>query len=135
MGTWGTRIYEDDTALDVRHRFLSYISTLPSEQRTRQETIAEIEQVIYGEFKGDDADTVTLALCCVELEKGLLTEETKRNTLEVIGSGRDIARWDDAASEDFAKRKDELTLIRKYIEDYDGRPVMRKSWIELQKSD
>jgi hypothetical protein len=135
MGTWGTGIYEDDTALDVRQEFLSHITTPSARERTWREYIADVEKSIYGEFKGDDADTVTLALCCVELEKGLLTEETKRNTLEVIGSGRDIARWEDAAFEDLTKRKHELTLIRKYIEKYDGKPVKRKSWVELQKVD
>lgn len=40
MGTWGTGIYEDDTALDVRQEFLSHITT-PSARKERGESILQ----------------------------------------------------------------------------------------------
>ncbi|MFZ2513186.1 MAG: hypothetical protein WAW63_01885 [Candidatus Saccharimonadales bacterium] len=134
MGTWGARVYEDDTALDVRGEFLERYATYSA---PRAEDISHIEKEVYSYFAEDDdgRDIVTLALCCIELETGTLTASIKDRTLKVITDNRDISRWQDAGSEDIKKRKHELTLIRKYIEKYDGTPVKRKSWVELQKDD
>jgi hypothetical protein len=102
MGAWGARIYEDDTALDVRGEFI--------EQFKAGKTIEEIEKY--------------------------LTDETKKNALEVIDSGRDLKRWrEESDPNEAGLRSHELTLIKKYIQTYDGQPVKRKSWTELQRHD
>lgn len=63
MGTWGTRIYEDDTALDVRGDFL--------ERFHAGEAVSEIEAAIKEEYFEEDIPEVTdvaiLALACAEL--------------------------------------------------------------------
>lgn len=139
MGTWGTRIYEDDTALDVRHEFFVALDMAfaPHEPQAG-DAILEIEDQIYLAFEDDDEysrTVVTLALCCAELETGTLTDRMKKEALHIIASGRAIDLWEEYAVDpsDTALRKHELTLIRKYIEKYDGKPVKRKSWLALQK--
>jgi hypothetical protein len=132
MGTWGTRIYEDDVALDIRGDFL--------EGRASGRPIADIEQSIKAEYIDDDVpevnDVVLLALACAELETATLTDETKRAALEVIESGRQYEHWRQEISNDEAgRRKRELTRIKRYLDEYTGSPVKRKSWIELQKTD
>lgn len=132
MGTWGTRVYEDDVALDVRGDFL--------ESRSNGDPIEEIEAAIRDEYYEEDVpevnDVVTLALACVELETGTLTDVTRQAALEVIESGRQYEHWQrEASADDAGRRKRELTLIKKYLETYNGRPVRRKSWLELQKTD
>lgn len=129
MGAWGTRVYEDDTALDVRDQFLdAHKAGVP---------IDEIEAEIYCDYnigEAENDDVVTLGLCCVELETGTLTDKTKQAALAIIDSGRQYDFWmKEAGKEDAALRKREMTLIRKYIEKYEGKPVRRKSWVALQR--
>jgi hypothetical protein len=130
MGAWGARIYEDDTALDVRGDFMDMLYG--------DLGIKTIEANIHEMYIEDDSqennDIVLLALCCAELETGTLTEHTKKAALEVIDSGRQYDVWlKEAGKDDAALRKRELTLIRKYIDNYNGKPVKRRSWLELQK--
>lgn len=132
MGTWGTRIYEDDMALDLRADFLDGISN--------GESVTTLETRLLDEYADDDApeikDVALLALACVELESGMLSDTTKTATLEVIASGRQYEHWKrEASAADAGRRKRELMRIRRYIEQYDGTPVKRKSWTVLQKAD
>lgn len=132
MGTWGTRIYEDDIALDLRGDFL--------DRYHDGETVESIEAAIKEEYIEDDVpevtDVVVLALACVELETATLTKETKQAALEVIESGRQYKHWqDETSSAEAGRRKRELTLVKSYLDQYDGLPVKRKSWTELQKED
>lgn len=132
MGAWGARIYEDDVALDIRHDFIV--------QLAEGTVVDDIERMVEEEnIEADDVgdnDVVWLALCCVELETGTLTDKVKHAALEVIQSGRQHERWlTEAGKDDAAARKRELTLVRKYIESYNGKAVKRKSWIALQKAE
>lgn len=124
------RIYEDDTALDVRGEYLDKLRA--------GQNVAAIEQTILNEYADDqdEADVAILALCCAELETGTLSTTLRELALEVISSGRNVQRWtEEGETDDVSRRKHELTLVRKYIEAYKGKPVKRKSWLELQKAD
>lgn len=100
--------------------------------------VAAIEETILQEYAddNDELDIAKLALCCVELETGTLSATIRKAALGVIKSGTNIARWEeDGDTADVGKRKHELTLVRKYIEAYNGKPEKRKSWVELQNED
>lgn len=130
MGTWGTRIYEDDLALNIRGEFL--------EQYRRGVKVPDIEQAIKTNYfeDSDTNDVAVLALCCVELEIGALTSTTKKQALEVIESGRQPKRWlEEAGKTEAGLRAHELSLIKRYIKNYVGKPVRRRSWVELQRDD
>lgn len=132
MGTWGARIYEDDIALDVRHDFMTEYHN-----GTAVPTIEAMirEESIEGDNPDND-DVVILALCCAELETGTLTDETKKQALEVIESGRQYRLWlEEADKAEAGLRSRELTLIKKYVDNYEGKPIKRKSWVELQRED
>src|SRR5687768_9132241 len=112
MGAWGARIYEDDTALDIRADF--------RERLEQGHNVEDIEIDVLHDYLIDYAendDVVHLALCCVELETGTLTKSVKEKALEVIDSGRQKEYWlQEAGKVGAGLRKRELTLIRKYIE-------------------
>ncbi len=132
MGAWGTRIYEDDTALDIRGDFLEHFHA--------GEAMNEIEATIKEEYFEEDTSEITdvaiLALACAELEVGQLSDGTKAAALEVIVSGRQYDYWkQEATPAEAGRRKRELTRIKSYLDDYDGMPVKRKSWTALQKDD
>lgn len=132
MGTWGTRIYEDDMALDLRADFLDGVHS--------GEDISVLETRLLDEYADEDApeiqDVALLALACAELESGTLSDKMKAAALEVIASGRQYEHWKQEASPaDAGRRKRELKRIKQYLETYDGTPVKRKSWTALQKAD
>lgn len=137
MGTWGTRIYEDDTALEVRSNFLRLVD--------KGFPLKKVEDAIIGackrDFPGEPEwhDVTILALCCVELESGRLTKQIKTVALEIISSKRQYDFWIEygGTEEDAKQRLKEMTLIRKYIHQYesDGKPIKRKSWLQLQEGD
>ena len=132
MGTWGTRIYEDDTALDLRADFLDGVHS--------GEGVGALETRLLDEYTENDApeikDVALLALACAELESGTLSDKIKAAALEVITSGRQYEHWkQEASAADAGRRKRELTRIKQYLEAYDGTPVKRKSWMALQKTD
>ena len=131
MGTWGTQIFDDDIALDVRGAFRELLA--------KNKDITTIEQAIEKEFiidgDTDGNDTVLLALCCAELETGTLTETTSSKTLEVIESGRNYEFWRHETSlPDANARKQELDQIKLYIDAYDGIAVERTEWKHLDES-
>ena len=131
MGTWGARIYEDDIALDLRADFLDGIAS--------GESASALETRLLDEYAEDDTpeikDVALLALACVELESGTLSDKIKAAALEVITSGRQYEHWkQEASAADAGRRKRELTRIKQYLETYDGMPVKRKSWTALQKA-
>lgn len=132
MGTWGTRIYEDDVALDVRGDFMA--------QYHGDEPVEVIERALRAEYWDDEDpdtnDVALLALACAELETGSLTDATKQAAYEVIASERSYKRWQhEAEPAEVGRRKRELNRIKQYLDTYDGTPVKRKSWLELQKAD
>lgn len=131
MGTWGTQIYEDDAALDVRDEFMAL--------RAKDISIDEIEASITKDFiedkYPDGNDVVMLALCCAELETGTLTNATKDKALEIIHSGRQVEFWAAESDESDANdRKQELEWLKSIILAYDDKPVDHPKWSSMQHS-
>lgn len=125
MGTWGMRIYEDDVALDIRDEFIEQLHDGVSVTNIEKSILTE-----YIEESPPEDQTVYLALACAELETGTLSDATKQKALQEITNGPDPEVW----GEGIGARKREFTLIKKYLETYDGKPVKRKSWLVLQKA-
>ena len=120
MANWGVKIYEDDVALDVRELFMKL--------NEQGKAIDEIETTIRSEFidSSDDIanDIALLALCCVEIETGTLTQTTEHEALQIINDGVHIAKWAEIADEQEAlERKQILNALQSTIEKYAGKPI------------
>lgn len=135
MGTWGTQLYEDDTALDARSDFLEYRKSGMGVKAAEQAVIDEAQDTFDGEPEW--IDITWLALCCAELETGTLSQLAKSKALEIIDSKRQYDFWIEYGGDktDAGARSREMALIKKYITAYDETPVKRKSWLALQKAD
>lgn len=90
MGTWGTGLYDDDTACDVRDAYQDMLG----------DGVAEPEATVRltKEWSGDLSDPDTgpvfwLALADVQWRLGRLQEAVKSEALAVIEGGSDLARW------------------------------------------
>jgi hypothetical protein len=108
MGAWGTAIFSDDTACDVRE---SYVDLLGDGL-----TGPEATKTLLDEWSGslndpDDAPVFWLALAATQWRCGRLEAHVQQQAFSVIDNGSDLARWE-SGSKDFKKRKLVLEKLR-----------------------
>ncbi|WP_066174657.1 DUF4259 domain-containing protein [Bacillus marinisedimentorum] len=119
MGAWGTGIFEDDTACDVRDQFIDYLE----EGKTIQEATAKITEEYEEEFSIEDdlevMSIVYISLAAVQLEKNELQEEVRKTAIELIDRGADLELWEEADGEDYEERQ-------KVLEDFNERLLSLK---------
>ena len=90
MGTWGTGLYSDDTACDVRNTYLRHIGDGISGSNATDELISTYGTVLEDP---DEAATFWLALADTQWRSGRLEERVKSKALATIDTGADLARW------------------------------------------
>ena len=94
MGAWGTGLFSDDVAADVRDSFTDYIGEGLDAKEATARTLDEFKDALEDE---DDACAVWLALAATQWKRGRLQDEAKVRALRIIESGDDLKRWDDPA--------------------------------------
>jgi hypothetical protein len=111
MGVWGTGIFEDDTACDVRGHYQDCLG----DGRTGPEATRWVLNE-YQDLLGDpgEAGVIWLALAAVQWKYGRLEAEPLERALHLIDSGSDLLRWE-TGSEDHAARKAVLEELRVQI--------------------
>jgi hypothetical protein len=112
MGVWGTGIFDDDTASDVRSSYTRYLGEDSRGHAATARVLNEFESVLDVP---EEAGAVWLALAATQWQLGRLEDEVLACALEVIDSGSDLARWKEAGSEDVAKRKAALEKLKAKI--------------------
>lgn len=108
MGTWGTGIFDDDDAADVKEDYRDLVADGNSgEQAT---------DILLNKWKSDLEDTVFwLALAATQWACGRLEDRVKSHALEIISSGADLNRWKEAGDNN-ALRKRTAVLERLRIQ-------------------
>jgi hypothetical protein len=90
MGTWGTGLYSDDTACDVRNDYKDILG----EGVCEPEATRRLIELWKSELSDPDtAPVFWLALADVQWNLGRLQEEVKRQAMAIIENGSDLARW------------------------------------------
>jgi hypothetical protein len=111
MGVWGTGIFQDDTASDVRDEYKDLLGNgMTGVQATRR----ILESYSSSLADPDESGVVWLALAATQWKVGRLEPQTLERALEVIDSGADLKRWA-AGTKDFSKRKVALEKLREQI--------------------
>jgi len=107
MGTWGTGLYSDDLAADLRDDFRGYIGEGLSPTAAVDRLMSE-----YASSLGDSHEEPVfwLALADAGWKLGRLDERVRQNALRIIDNGRDLARWESAR--DRQKRGQVLAKLR-----------------------
>lgn len=100
MGTWGTALYSDDLAADLRGEFRDLIGEGLNPTAAVNRLKAEYKSSLKDT---DEAPVFWLAIADTGWRLGRLDEEARQNALRVIESGKDLARWE--TSEDRGKRQ------------------------------
>lgn len=104
MGSWGTAVFSDDVAADVRADWREGIL----DGETSEELTAKL--ISSHEARADDTDDAAvfwLALAAAQYETGRLTHLVRDKALEIIASGSDVARWE-AEDPALAKQREQV---------------------------
>src|SRR5688500_11461602 len=92
MGTWGTGIFADDVACDVRDQYLDAIAAGDRDDDVTDRLVQEWTGT--GVPDDDEAPVFWLALAATQWEYGRLRRDVKERALAVIAQGD--ARWQGA---------------------------------------
>lgn len=90
MGTWGTGIFSNDLASDIRSEFRNKIGFGKSPSDVTNELVLEHQDYL------DDSEVYCvfwIALAATQWDLGRLQENVKNKALEIIDSKRDLSRW------------------------------------------
>ena len=91
MGAWGTAIFSDDTACDVRDEYRDYIGDGHTGIEATDKLISKWSDSIRDK---DEGPVFWLALAATQWKCGRLEARVLQRALEVIDRGEDLARWD-----------------------------------------
>lgn len=112
MSTWGTGIYENDTAEDVRTAY----SKLQNSGRSSEEMQTELLEMFFDVIAdSDDAPLFWMALADQQWNSGTLTEMVKQNALDAIRLGVDLNQWYEASPELGNQRKSILHQLQQQL--------------------
>jgi hypothetical protein len=127
MGTWGTGIFADDDASDVRSDFKYYVADTQS-AAAATDAIA----IDYGtSFDAPQNNTAFwLALALTQWRSGWLDERVRRTALRLIAEGADTEKWAKAQAR---KRVSVLEALRAQLEGPQppARPIPRPWPVQL----
>jgi hypothetical protein len=90
MGTWGTGLYSDDTACDVRDDYMVILGDGIGEPDATILLISKWNDVVSDP---DVGPVFWLALADTQWKVGRLQSTVKEKALKVIGDGSDLDRW------------------------------------------
>lgn len=113
MGAWGSEIFSDDTAADIRAEYTSLIREgLAPDEATRR-LASEWAEIVEDE---DDGPVFWLALAATQSDLGQVVDEVRDRALAVIDSGENLRRWEDEASPaEVEQRQIHLAKLRNEI--------------------
>lgn len=126
MGTWGSAIFSDDVACDVR---VSYRELLEDGIESSKATHLLLEQFADLLDDQDDSPVFWLALAATQWKLGRLEDEVKKRAIEVIDVGLGLDRWEEAGPSALEARKKALSKLRDQLTSPQPMPKkVRKPW-------
>jgi hypothetical protein len=108
MGAWGTAVFSDDTACDVRDGYVDLLGDGLSGPEATKKLLREWSESLKD---ADEAPVFWLALAATQWKYGRLEPQVLRQALNAIDGGSDLSRWD-ADSKDYRKRRAVLDKLR-----------------------
>jgi hypothetical protein len=93
MGSWGTGIFSDDMACDVRAQFRQKLDDGKSPTAARKALLQHLKPALVD---SDDGPVIWLALAATQVECDCLEEQVRTKALAIIDAGGDIERWREA---------------------------------------
>ena len=114
MGAWGTSIFSDDLAMDIRGEYNVLLSVGKTNEEAERLLMKAFSEILNCDDPDEDVFWFALALC--EWKKGRLSEAVKKKALDALESGRDAERWNTVGNEkNYEKRKKVLKEFKELI--------------------
>ena len=111
MGAWGSGLYQDDVACEVRDY---YIDCLRDEDGSAEDkTINYFQDELNDD---DDCAVVWFALADTQWKYGRLSETVKSKALEYIDNGINLQLWTEADEKLYSKRENVLADLKNKLE-------------------
>lgn len=111
MGTWGTGIYQNDVAEDVKDLYIGYLKSGKSDDEALQLLLDKFENEINDP---DDSLDFFFSLADTMWKKGRLTEDIKNKALNNIDI--DLNSWKWETKTEHRQRAKKLEELRKRLE-------------------
>jgi hypothetical protein len=107
MGAWGTALFSDDTACDVRDEYIDHLGDGLTGTQATELLLSNWASSLKDQ---DEAPVFWLALAATQWKHGRLESQVLRNALDVIENGSDLEKW--KSSPDYRKRQAVLEKLR-----------------------
>lgn len=111
MGSWGTAIFSDDFASDLKSEFRDKIAFGKEPNEATQELLNEYKEALIDT---EEASIFWIALAATQWSLGRLQEDVKHEALQIIDSETDLNRWKENPKE-YKKRKEVLNKLKKQL--------------------
>jgi hypothetical protein len=124
VGSWGTAIFSDDTASDIRGEYRELLEDQVPDAEATERVIAA-----YQHLDADEEHLLWLALAAAQSSLGRLEDEVKARALDVIDTGHGLELWAEAGEKELAKREAVLAKLRTQLTGpQPARKVVRRPW-------
>ncbi len=133
MGTWGTGIYSNDTAEDVRELCQEVFPFVSVEEGNRI-VFLEFEETINSRLIDDDYASFWYALADWQWKHGILSDEIRLKAIELLSAHTGIEDWKESASlADVRKRLGVMEQLKNRLDTPMPEPKLPKGRLEKPK--
>lgn len=127
MGAWGTAIFSDDTAADVRDAFTDFVAEGLSPAEATNRLVRESAELLADE---DDAVVFWLALAATQWKLGRLLDDVRDRAIAIIDGGDGLPRWEDNSRSEVNRRKKHLAKLREQLLSPQPKPKKLKPFLK-----
>ena len=107
MGVWGTGLFSDDVACDVRDHYRELLEDGAEDSAATQQTVEK-----FRTYLDEPEGIALLALAVTQSTLGRLDSDIRDRALAVIDRGADLEVWERENSKQLAKRRGTLEKAR-----------------------
>lgn len=110
MGSWGTGIFDDDLAVDVRSDFEELVEEDGLDIAVATRKILRKYQIELEDE--DSAPIIYLALAALQLEYDEVLPEIRERVLEIIEEDQGLSLWEEEDEDLLLERKEVLNELK-----------------------
>ena len=112
MGCWGYKLYDNDTALDVKEEFVKFLKQGMDCLSATIQLIKSNAGILLDE---EECSIFWFALADTQWKYGILLDEVREFAIQHIESEEDLKRWEDAPKSEYNKRKEVLYKLKEKL--------------------
>lgn len=112
MGTWGGGLFDDDTARDVRDRYVGMLAEGHAGPAATDQMLVQWKTTIDDD---DEGPVFWLALAATQHKLGRLEPRVKEKALQVLNEERGLTRWREAGPRAMKRRQASLAKVWEQI--------------------